>query len=92
MCGLTVSTVIAQLWEMGLCTRMKLDVNRLQKVMTNFPGLKSETQLKELLLQEAEDEESWIDWKQGKDLRDEETHLSPPASPPTSSTNSPLDL
>ena len=49
--------------------------------MTNFPGLKSEAQLKELLLQEAEDEELWIDWRQGKDLRDEETHLSSPASP-----------
>ena len=72
--------------------RMKLDMNRLQKVMTNFPGLKSEAQLKEMLLQEAKDEELWIDWRQGKDLRDEETHLSTPSIPPTSSANSPLDL
>ena len=41
--------------------RMKLDTKRLQKVMTNFPGLRSEAQLKELVLQEAEDEEMWID-------------------------------
>ena len=59
--------------------------------MTNFPGLKSEAQFKELLLQEAEDEELWIDWRQGKDLRDEETHLSPLASPQPH-CNDPLDL
>ena len=56
--------------------------------MTNFPGLKSEAQAKELLHQEADDEEAWIYWKQGKDFRDEETRLSPPTSlcpwPPSS--------
>ena len=41
--------------------RMKLDTKRLQKVMTNFPGLKTEAQLKKLVLQEVEDEEMWID-------------------------------
>ena len=57
---------------------MKLDTNHLWKVMTSFPGLKSEAQVKELLCQEADDEEAWITWRQGKDLRDEEEQLSPP--------------
>ena len=49
--------------------------------MTSFPGLKSEAQVKELLRQGADDEEAWIYWKQGKDLRDEVTRLSPPTLP-----------
>ena len=61
--------------------RMKLDTNCLRKVMTSFPGLKSEAQVKEILHQEADDEEVWITWKQGKDLRDEEEQLLPPTLP-----------
>ena len=69
---------------------MKLDTNHLRKVMTSFPGLKSEAQVKELLWQEADDEEVWIMWKQGKDLRDEDECLSPPTSPCPHPPSSPL--
>ena len=49
--------------------------------MISFPGLKSEAQVNELLHHEADDEEAWITWRQGKDLRDEEEQLSPPILP-----------
>ena len=69
---------------------MKLDTNGLRKFMTSFPGLKSEAQVKELLHQEADEEEVWITWKQEKDLRDEEEQLSPPTLPHPQSSSSPL--
>ena len=69
---------------------MKLDTNHLRKVMPSFPGLKSEAQVKELLWQEADDEEVWITWKQRKDLRGEEEWLSPPTSPYPHPPSSPL--
>ena len=73
-------------------TRIKLDTDCLRKVMTSFNGLKSEAQVKELPHQEADDEEAWIYWKQGKDLRDEETRLSPPTSPNPCPPSSPWEM
>ena len=58
--------------------------------MTSFPGFKSEAQVKVLLCQEADDEEVWITWRQGKDLRDKEEQLSPPTSPCPYPPSSPL--
>ena len=62
----TIGTLKLQLKSL----RLKVDAHKLTKVMTSFPGIKSQAQLKELLLQEAEGEK-WIWLRQRKDLCEE---------------------